>query len=218
MSDEYKEREAARQAVLMRCDFVGGAPASFPVPMRLSRCKDGGEPNAWASAKGDIYRSAEQAAFADHMETEEYKSYWRRRSAANHLVKATAIDAQQYDGPVVDGDDNYYATVDDFLERHDSENPSWIAACKTEEFNFDLEGHLNSYVSENHHEDAELEFTTELSVFFADWCRRQSLVSWHEDRKTVVVLDRSEFERELVHAKLVLEETVPMASPYGVKP
>ncbi len=222
---EYEERNRSRQAVLMRCKWASGLPIKFPVPLSLSggpwwkRVFRALRINAWSSSEGDVFATREHAAFADHMQTEAYKQYWARRAAASRIVNAKrVVDAAEYHDAVLIND-RVYDDIDECIaDVQDDEGhlPAWVHGTTSSEFAFDMQDALGNYLSDNHHEDAELSHMDELKAFFAAWSAKQDVRTYWEDSKTIVVLDRAAFDLELAEAKAFLALPAPMKCPYAV--
>lgn len=227
--DTYEERDRARQAVLLRATFGKDQPPSFPVALNLRRC--GGvlarlrgafrrdTPHVWASKAGDVYPTREQAAYADWMDTPEYRKYWDAHSEASRIVKAEHIQAADYGEPIF-YNDRYFDSIDEFLadlEDDEEERPIWVWASEETDFHFDLQDALGNYLLDNHHEDAECDHMDELIAFYQQWAAKQTLRSFWESHKRIVVIDATAFAEVLADAKLTLDIPPTLDSPYAIK-
>lgn len=191
-----------------------------PIPLILKVNTE--SPNLWATGDGRrVLGSEELAAKAMEMDTDEYKQEIRKQMKASRLVRAQVIE--NYSGWVTTtGDeDDYFAEVEELMERHGdnlayagvSEDnipamlPSWAFCCTEQTFDFDLEAQLDSYLSDNHHEDARDFLVDEkgLWAFWNEWVKKQSMFSFYIDTTRIVVIDRERYEAEITAAKLYLE-------------
>ncbi|MGV2135190.1 hypothetical protein GOZ83_19545 [Agrobacterium vitis] len=193
-----------------------------PVPLRIKR--DTKKPNCWATPDGKrIFNSEEWATKAMEMDTPEYDAAMRERIAAGRIVRAEV--AEGYDGWVtVTGDEDDYAQdVEELLEKHSDrlswagvpdeeiagQLPAWAFCCQEDGFDFDLESQLDSYLGDNHHENArdQLVDEKELWEFWNAWVAKQNLRSYIIDYKRIVVINQARYEAELAEAKAYLAET-----------
>ncbi|MUO84845.1 hypothetical protein [Agrobacterium vitis] len=208
------------------CQFItvkitGKYDPKKPVPLRIKR--DTKKPNCWATPDGKrIFNSEEWAMKAMEMDTPEYDAARRKRIDASRIVRAEV--AENYDGWVtVTGDEDDYASdVAELLEKYtdslssdgvsDEEIaghlPAWAFCCQEDGFDFDLESQLDSYLDDNHHEDARdhLVDQKELWEFWNAWIAKQNLRSYIIDYKRIVVIDRARYDAELAEAKAYLAE------------
>lgn len=200
---------------------------SQPLPLRISI--DHNNPNCFATSDGKrVFYERQWAEKSMLMDTEEYKERSRRRMLASRLIKAEIVE--NYDGWVTcEGDEgDYFDSIDALIERYtdriaddksDEEEPSaeeirqclpaW-AHCTTENtFSFDLEGALDCYLSDNHHEDAGdlIKDYDWLREFWKFWSSKQSGVfSYYIDYSRIVVIDAERFAKELEEARSFLAE------------
>ncbi|NTF17990.1 hypothetical protein G6L37_06205 [Agrobacterium rubi] len=192
-----------------------------PVPIIVKHAGDQ-PPNLWSTTDGSaVYRDREWAERADYMKTEEYALKRDRLCAARRLVRATVEEG--YDGWVTtDGnEDEYAASTDELLERLrdrmwgdvpedeiPSHLPAWVHCCTEQDFDFDIEDAISSYLDDNHHEDA-IDWIKDwdgLTSFWADWrAKQKDLRSNLIDYTRIVVIDRPRYEAELAAAKAYLE-------------
>jgi hypothetical protein len=204
------------------CQFVsvkitGKHDPRKPVPLRLK--KDARNPNLWATADGKrVFNSEEWAAKAMEMDTPEYEEGRRKHIEASRLARAEVVDG--YDGWVTTtGDeDDYAADVGELLEKHGdrlswngvpddeipSQLPAWAFCCREDGFDFDLESALDSYLDDNHHEDARdwLVDAKKLWDFWTAWSAKQTKIkSYFIDTQRIVVIDRPRYEAELAAAQ-----------------
>jgi hypothetical protein len=193
-----------------------------PVPLIVKHAGDL-VPNLWAASDGSaVYRDREWAERADYMQTQAYRDENEKRMKAGRLVRATVVE--DYDGWVAtDGsEDEYAASVPELLEKlrdhmdwHGVPEdevagllPAWVHCCTEEEFDFDIEDAIRTYVDDNHHEDAVdwIKDWEALDHFWKDWTAKQKdLRSYMIDTSRIVVIDRPRYEAELEAAKAYLE-------------
>lgn len=200
---------------------------SQPVPLRIRVDHD--NPNCFATSDGKrVFYERQWAEKSMLMDTEEYKERSRRRMLASRLIKAEVVS--DYNGWVTcTGDeDDYFDSIDALIERytdyiaddksHDQQPteaeikqslPAW-AYCTTEDsFSFDLEGALECYLSDNHHEDARdlIKDYDWLREFWKFWSSKQSGVfSYYIDYSRIVIIDVERFAKELEEARSFLAE------------
>lgn len=194
---------------------------SKPIPLRVARNED--SPNLWATIDGRrVFNTEEWAVKSMEMDTPEYKERQLKRMEAGRLVRAEVIE--NYDGWVtLDGDEDRYAQdVPELLEKLrdqlswggvadediQAQLPAWVFCCTESGFDFDLESQLESYLADEHHENARdfLVDEKELWDFWNSWVEKQkSLTSYFIDTKHIVVIDRERYEAELAEAKAFLE-------------
>jgi hypothetical protein len=208
------------------CQFVsvqitGKFDPSKPVPLRLKR--DRKNPNLWATHDGRrVFNSEEWAAKAMEMDTPEYKEAGQRRMEAARLVRAEVVD--NYEGWITTtGDEDDYADgVAELLEKHGdrlswagvadddipAQLPAWAFCCTEDVFHFDIEDAIQTYVNDNHHEDAvdRIKDWKGLNDFWAAWSAKQTdIISYFIDTKRIVVIDQARYRAELAAAKAYLE-------------
>lgn len=182
-------------------------PSDGPVPLRIKR--DTKNPNCWATPKGIVVATKEMAEKKIYFDSEQYRSDLHKRIHASRLVNAEIVE--DWDGWVtVDGDgDDYFDSVGALIERYEGDEyePSYCFCTTESGFEFDLEGYLESYMADNHHEDASdlLENVDELLQFFQKWSDKQSITTYWMDSKRIVVIDPERFEIERRAAKEWLE-------------
>ncbi|WP_107327422.1 hypothetical protein [Agrobacterium pusense] len=194
---------------------------SKPIPLRIARNEEA--PNLWATTDGRrVFNSEEWAAKSMEMDGQEYKARQLKRMEASRLVRAEVTE--NYDGWVtIDGDEDSYAQdVPELLEKRrdqlswggvadediPSQLPAWVFCCTESGFDFDLESQLESYLADEHHENARdfLVDEKELWDFWNSWVEKQkNLTSYFIDTKRIVVIDRERYEAELAEAKAFLE-------------
>lgn len=195
---------------------------SKPIPLRISRNEEA--PNLWATTDGRrVFNSEEWAAKSMEMDEPEYKARQLKRMEAGRLVRAEVTE--NYDGWVtIDGDEDSYAQdVPELLEKSRdqlswggvadediaSQLPAWAFCCTESGFDFDLESQLESYLSDEHHENSRdfLVDEKELWAFWSGWVEKQkSLTSYFIDTKRIVVIDRDRYTAELEAARKFLAE------------
>jgi hypothetical protein len=198
---------------------------SKPIPLRIARNEEA--PNLWATTDGRrVFNSEEWAVESMKMDTQEYKDHRTKTIAAGRLARAEIVE--NYDGWVTTtGDEDDYAQdVAELLEKHGdqlawagvaaedipAQLPAWAFCCTEGGFDFDLESQLESYLADEHHENARdfLVDEKELWDFWSAWVEKQkSLTSYFIDTKRIVVIDRERYETELAAAKAFLEGEKP---------
>ncbi|MEO0385077.1 MAG: hypothetical protein AAF234_16140 [Pseudomonadota bacterium] len=193
-------------------EVPGDHPEGEPLGLRIER--NDRSPNVWAAPhNGVVYAKQDIARSAYEMSTPEYRSRQRARVEASQLLKANPVDADTYFGWVTlngDGDD-YFSDPQELLEWcHDvqeMEKPAYCWGTTEQPFRFDLIGHINDHICDNHHEDAndDLMDVEELSEFWDQWQAKQTVVSYFIDYKIVVVLDRALFAIAIKDAHAFLE-------------
>lgn len=196
----------------------GDHDSTRPLPLLLKRTVEGQAPNLWATGDGRrVFNSEEWALKSMEMDTQEYKDSQRARIDASRLVKAEVVEG--YDGWVtVTGDEDDYAEdVCSLLEKYEDNAataddeympPAWAHCCAEDDFDFDLEDAIDSYLQDNHHEDARDHLVDQKSLweFWNAWREKQTLKSYMIDYKRIVVIDRPRYEAELAAARAMLEE------------
>lgn len=200
---------------------------SQPLPLRIR--VDSDSPNCFATSDGKrVFYEREWAEKSMLMDTEEYQERSRRRMLASRLIKAEIVN--NYDGWVTcEGDeDDYFDSVDALIERYteriaddktDAEEqseeqikqslPAWVYCTTEDVFSFDLEGALDCYLADHHHEDARdlIKDYDWLREFWKFWSSKQSGVfSYYIDYSRIVVIDADRFEKELEEARNFLAE------------
>jgi hypothetical protein len=207
----------------IRLSFPDGFDLSKPVPIivaahrpslwaRLRRVLH--KPNAYyVPAEDRLYPTMETAAHWQEWytqkaleDTPEGREHKRAVHHAKRLLAATPVAASEYDSYVCDEDENYHATVEDLLDRADKgEEPAWCWATTEVPFDFDLEDAIASHVGDVHHEDAiDTLDLTPLLAFYAEWEKKQGLLSYYIDYKRVVVIDQARYDAEVAAAKALL--------------
>ena len=89
--------------------------------------------------------------------------------------------------------------------------PAWCFATTESGFDFDLTEAIETYLSDEHHEDASdsIRGWKELEAFWKEWSAKQTLSTYWQDCKNIVVLDRPRYEAELAAAQALLAEARP---------
>ncbi|ASV86663.1 hypothetical protein CES85_1678 [Ochrobactrum quorumnocens] len=200
---------------------------SQPIPLRIR--VDNENPNCFATSDGKrIFYERQWAEKSMLMDTEEYQERSRRRMLAGRLTKAEIVE--NYAGWVTcSGDeDDYFDSIDALIEHYtdriandksdDNEPteeeikqslPAWVYCTTEDAFIFDLEGALDCYLADNHHEDARdlIKDYDWLREFWKFWSSKQSGVfSYCIDYSRIVVIDRERFDAEMEQAKAIVAE------------
>lgn len=171
-----------------------------PFPLTIKR--DFENPNCWATGDGKrIYRDKEWAEKSMEMDTPEYRERSRLRMEHSRLVKAAVVDWTDwvYSDEVSGYNDGYFESVEalrEHCECDDTPIPAYCFATKERPFSFDIFDALESYLNDEHYEDANDHIVgwDELSKFWADWSKKQHLKSYFVDFSKVVVIDSPAFE------------------------
>lgn len=209
----------------INCQFITvrvpeGHPVGQPIPLRLK--VDSENPNCWSTADGKrLFVEKQWAEKSMEMDSDEYKERSQQRVKASRIARAEIVT--DYTGLVTTtGDEDDYAQdVAELLEKHGdrlswagvsdedipAQLPGWAFCCTEDGFDFDLEGQLESYLEDNHHEDARDHLVDEKALweFFNAWCEKQTLTSYMVDYKRIVVIDPAKYELELAEAKAFLD-------------
>lgn len=183
-----------------------------PFPLTIRR--DFETPNLWATGDGKrLFRDREWAEKAMEMDTPEYKEWSRLRMEYSRLVKAEPVEwaGWVYSDEVGGYNDGYYDSVDALREHCESDDivvPAYCHATKEQAFDFDIFDALDSYLSDDHHEEAhdQIEGWDELEVFWKAWSAKQTLKSYYLDYSKIVVIDQAGYEVALAEAKAWLAE------------
>src|SRR5690606_21103686 len=122
-----------------------------------------------------------------------------KRLDASRLMKATVHE--NWNGWITpDGDeDRYFSDVEHMLDHYHSQIvPAWVFITKEIPFQFDIWEALESYLEDDHHEDAldHLVACDDLEKAFDAWKAKQTLTSYMSDYSGIVVIDRDRYEAE----------------------
>ncbi|CAN7301109.1 hypothetical protein LJR231_001533 [Phyllobacterium sp. LjRoot231] len=191
--------------------------ATKPLPLLVKANPE--NPNCWATGSGDqIFTTMEHAQNSMTLQSAEYKEVNAKRYDLSRFVKATVVPEDDNMVTLEGGD--YFTDVQEMLERlgddvvidGEPNLPAWCFTTTRHGFDLDIEGVIESYMSDNHHEDAfnELVGFQKLSSFWVAWCAKQTVSSFYIDYSRIIVIDQERYERELAEAKAWLE-----ASPHG---
>lgn len=186
--------------------------ATKPFPLTIWR--DFENPNCWATGDGKkVFRDREWAEKSMEMETEAYKEHWRRRMEFSRLTKAEVTHDRDwvYSDDVSGYQDGYFDSVAELLDYaadDDITPPAYCYGTREETFDFDVEGYLESYLSDHHHEDAHEQIVgwKELHAFMKEWCAKQTVRTYYVDYSKVVVIDQAGYEQALAEARAWLAE------------
>lgn len=176
---------------------------SQPVPLVIRRAREDEKPNFWAGGNS-ISTSLFWARKYIRMDSPEYAPY----------IDACAVlrlkPVQEYTGWVEYGD-RYAATVSELLEDLRDEGldeiPPYVHACREEGFEFDAESWLESYLADNHHDEA-ADRITDMDAFLkaAETFRvKNAGVVTYWSTNEVVVLDQARFEADRAEAQRVVD-------------
>lgn len=201
----------------LRIEVPADHDRATPLPLLIKSNPE--DPNCWATGSGDqVYTTLEHAENSMTLQSSEYKEQSRKRMEANRFVRATVVPED--DRMVTLDGDEYYTDVAEMLDRlgddvvvdGEPNLPSWCFTTRREGFDFDIENYLESYMSDNHHEDAmdEIKDYDWLVWFWKKWKAKQTVSTFFIDYQRIIVLDQERYERELAEAKAWLE-----ANPNG---
>lgn len=188
-----------------------------PFPLTIKR--DFENPNCWATGNGGkIFRDKEWAEKSMEMDTPEYRERSRLRMEHSRLVKAEVVDWSDwvYSDDVSGYNDGYFESVDALREHCESDDtpiPAYCFSTKEQPFAFDIFDALENYLNDEHHEEAndQIKGWDELSKFWDEWSKKQTLKSYFVDFSKVVVIDRPAFEalRAQANAFLAAQDSTP---------
>ncbi|MCA1490137.1 hypothetical protein I6F11_04285 [Ensifer sp. NBAIM29] len=205
---------------LVRVKVREGHEPAQPIPLLIKQ-SSAVEANAWATGDGSrVFRDREWAEKSMEMDTQAYKDAQRKRIEASRLVRATVVEGWTGWVTCSGDEDDYFDSVEALLERHGDnlawagvpedeiagKLPAWCFATTETAFRLDLDGEIDSYLADNHHEDARDHLTDldELLTFFEAWKAKQTLTSYYYDPTRIIVIDRDRYEAELAEAKAYL--------------
>ncbi|MBZ9655791.1 hypothetical protein [Phyllobacterium lublinensis] len=136
----------------------------------------------------------------------------------SRLVKADIVPED--DCMVTIDDDKYYTDVaemleslgDDVIVDGEPNLPAWCYATRRKTFDLNLFNCIESYMENNHHEEAysELKQVDKLETLLNQWCALQTVSTFFIDYQRIIVIDPGRYARELVEATAWLE-----ANPNG---
>lgn len=184
-----------------------------PFPLTIRR--DFENPNCWATGDGDkIFTTREWAEKSMELDSPEYRERSRLRMEYSQLVKAeptTEAGWVFFDG--CGHNEGYFDSVDELREHCECEDipaPAWCHTTIEQAFSFDVFDALDSYLSDEHHEDArdQVKGWDELEVFWTAWKAKQTLKSFYPDYSKIVVIDEAAYQAELAAAKAWLADQV----------
>lgn len=196
-----------------------------PVPILIAVAKEGETPNCWYAPNTDRF-----AITQDWAESHErnHASYLERRTpegnrkvwaltAAKALVVAETIPATEWTGWVCDGEETYAETVGELVDQLTDmgvDAPSYCYATYEQGFDFDLQDAIESYLSDEHHEDAEASNLKALLDFYAEW-KKTAQVTTYFPAKQLVIIDPERFAADVEAAKALIAAE---AEPSGADP
>jgi len=185
-----------------------------PFPLTIRR--DFENPNCWATGDGSkVFRDREWAEKSMEMATPEYRERSRLRMEHSRLIKAEPV--AWTDWVYADGyghNEGYFDSEGELREWCADEGidpPAYVFATREEGFDYDIFQAIDSYLSDDHHEDAHDQIVgwDELEAFWKAWVAKQTVKSYHPDNSKVVVIDQARYEAAIAVAKAWLAEHVP---------
>lgn len=192
------------------------ADTSKPVPILIKVAKEGETPNVYYSPNAQRFAVhlewAEQLERANAEHTPEARSHREKVRAARTLIEAPTITPDDWKGKwVCDGEETYAGSVDELVDQITDEGREAPAYCYTtisRGFDFDLEEAVESYLMDEHHEDAECRDLPRLLAFFEEWKKTETVTTYWPD-KTIVIIDQERFDVAIAEARALISEAVP---------
>jgi len=183
---------------------------SAPIPIRIKVAKEDEQANAYYAPAAD--RLVASLAYAELLEktaasqTPEAKAARESLRDAMALVDAEIVDAAAWTGWVCDGEEAYATSVEELVEHLvdiGGEPPAYCYTTEEKGFDFDLEGAIETYLMDEHHEDAECTHPQKLLDFYAEW-KKGETVTTYWPAKAIIVIDQARFDAEIEAAKAVI--------------
>jgi len=172
---------------------------SQPVPMVFRRAKEGEAPTHWVG--GSCLANDEYwAKRFIRMDDPGYMEYVKASGFLSHPV----FDC--YNGNVEYGDLYADSPAEWLVEYDGDEPPSYLHVAEEVPFEPNFEGWLESYCSDEHHEDAwdQIDWTG-FDEFVSAWVKMQNIRSWRSTHK-IVVIDQVKFDTERAEAQRIVDE------------
>lgn len=203
---------------LPRLHLDGDVDRSKPIPISIRIARDGLEPNCFYAARAERFALQEDWAESLDANHDRYlegqtSEGWKKRRAlqsAKALVAGETIPAEEWKGWVCDGEETYEATVEELIERltdMEADAPSYCFATYEKGFDFDLQDAIESYLNDEHHEDAEAHNLNALLDFYDEW-KKSARVTTYFPAKQIVVIDPVRFAAEIEEAKALIAAEV----------
>ena len=187
------------------------ADTSKPVPILIKVAKEGETPNVYYAPNAQRFAVhlewAEQLERANAEHTPEARTHREKVRAARALIEAPTITPDDWKGKwVCDGEETYAGSVDELVEQIIDEGGAIPAYCYTTTsrgFDFDLEDAVESYLMDEHHEDAECFDLPRLLDFFEEWKKTETVKTYWPD-KTIVIIDQERFDVAIAEARALI--------------
>ncbi|WP_438852628.1 hypothetical protein [Brevundimonas nasdae] len=203
---------------LPRLSLKEGVDTSRPIPILIKVAKDGETPNVFYAPNAE--RFAVDLKGAEYLERAlAYHSPEARERAANiraakALIAAPTITPEEWAAShdwakwVCDGEETYAASIEELVEHLadiGAATPSYCYVTTARGFDFDLEDAIETYLMDEHHEDAECNDLPKLIDFFNEWKKTETVTTYWPG-STVVVIDPARFADEIAAAKTLVAE------------
>jgi hypothetical protein len=200
----------------IRVSFKDDIDLTKPVAMLLAVAEDGVEPNVWYAPQADrLAPSPETARYLEEREAVRAEQSSPEATAtrqalrdARSLIAAETIPADEWKGWVCDGEETYAGSVEELVENlidMGAASPSYCYVTTAKGFDFDLEDAIETYLMDEHHEDAECRDLPKLIDFFNEWKKTETVTTYWPG-STIVVIDAARFADEIAAARALVAE------------
>ncbi|MCG2662894.1 hypothetical protein [Brevundimonas sp.] len=201
-----------------RLSLKEGVDTSRPIPILIKVAKDGETPNIFYAPTAERFavdlKAAEYLETHAATQTPEAKAHARAVREAKALISAPTLTPEEWSKSeewadwVCDGEETYASSVEELVEQlADMEvaTPSYCYVTTARGFDFDLENAVETYLMDEHHEDAECTHLDKLIDFFNEW-KKTETVKTYWPGSTIVVIDPARFADEIAAAKTLVAE------------
>ena len=201
-----------------RLSLKEGVDTSRPIPILIKVAKEGETPNVFYAPNAERFavdlKAAEYLEQAAALHTPEARKREADVRAAKALIAAPTLTPEEWaasdDGAkwVCDGEETYAASIEELVEHLadiGAATPSYCYVTTARGFDFDLEDAIETYLMDEHHEDAECRDLPKLIDFFNEWKKTETVTTYWPG-STVVVIDAARFSDEIAAASALIAE------------
>lgn len=201
-----------------RLSLKEGVDTSRPIPILIKVAKDGETPNVFYAPNAERFavdlKGAEYLERASTERSPEARERAANIRAAKALIAAPTLTPEEWAASddwakwICDGEETYAASIEELVEHLadiGAATPSYCYVTTAKGFDFDLEDAIESYLMDEHHEDAECSDLPRLIDFFNEWKKTETVTTYWPG-STVVVIDPARFADEIAAAKTLVAE------------
>ena len=201
-----------------RLSLKEGVDTSKPIPILIKVAKDGETPNVFYAPNAERFavdlKGAEYLERAAAERSPEARERAASVRAAKALIAAPTLTPEEWAASsewakwVCDGEETYAGSIEELVDNLTDIGagaPSYCYVTTAKGFDFDLEDAIETYLMDEHHEDAECRDLPKLIDFFNEWKKTETVTTFWPG-STIVVIDAARFADEIAAASALVSE------------